>query len=130
MMYLIDTDWVIDYLDGDDDVVSRVKALLPAGIGISVVSLAELYEGIAYSRNPVASEGLLRMFLDDLTVVPLDEEVCRMFGVERGRLRSLGKLIGDFDLLIGCTAKFHGLTVLTNNVRHFVRIADLEVESV
>ena len=42
MMYLIDTDWVIDYLDGDEEVVRRVKDLLPSGIGISVVSLAEL----------------------------------------------------------------------------------------
>ncbi len=130
MMYLIDTDWVIDYLDGDDEVVRRVKQLLPSGIGISVVSLAELFEGVAYSRNPVASESLLRVFLDDLDVVPLDEDVCRLFGVERGRLRSTGTMIGDFDLLIGCTAKFHGLTVLTNNVRHFTRIPELGVESV
>ena len=130
MMYLIDTDWVIDYLDGDDEVVRRVKQLLPSGIGISVVSLAELFEGVAYSRNPVASESLLRIFLDDLDVVPLDEDVCRLFGVERGRLRSTGTMIGDFDLLIGCTAKLHGLTVLTNNVRHFTRIPELGVESV
>lgn len=84
MKYLIDTDWVIDYLDGDEDVVRRVKRLLPSGIGMSVVSLAELYEGIAYSRNPVASESLLRVFLNDLEIVPLDENVCRLFGAERG----------------------------------------------
>ena len=130
MKYLIDTDWVIDYLDGDEEVVRRVKDLLPIGIGISVVSLAELYEGVAYSRNPVASESLLGIFLDDIDIVPLDEDVCRLFGVERGRLRSAGTMIGDFDLLIGCTAKFHGLTVLTNNVRHFTRIPELGVESI
>ena len=130
MKYLIDTDWVIDYLDGDGDVVRRVKDLLPNGIGISVVSLAELYDGVAYSRNPVASESLLGIFLDDLDIVPLDEGVCRLFGVERGRLRSSGAMIGDFDLLIGCTAKFHGVTVLTNNVRHFTRIPELVVESI
>ena len=121
---------MIDYLDGDEEVVRRVKDLLPIGIGISVVSLAELYEGVAYSRNPVASESLLGIFLDDLDIVPLDEGVCRLFGVERGRLRSAGTMIGDFDLLIGCTAKFHGLTVLTNNVRHFTRIPELGVESI
>ena len=130
MKYLIDTDWVIDYLDGDEDVVRRVKHLLPIGMGISVVSLAELYEGFAYSRNPVASASLLGIFLDDVDIFPLDEGVCRLFGVERGRLRSVGTMIGDFDLLIGCSAKFHGLTVLTNNLRHFTRIPDLGVESI
>ena len=110
--------------------VRRVKDLLPIGIGISVVSLAELYEGVAYSRNPVASESLLGIFLDDIDIVPLDEDVCRLFGVARGRLRSAGTMIGDFDLLIGCTAKLHGLTVLTNNLRHFTRIPELGVVSI
>ena len=68
-------------------------------MGISVVSLAELYEGFAYSRNPVASASLLGIFLDDVDIFPLDEGVCRLFGVERGRLRSVGTMIGDFDLL-------------------------------
>ena len=78
----------------------------------------------------MASESLLGIFLDDLDIFPLDEDVCRLFGVERGRLRSVGTMIGDFDLLIGCSAKFHVLTVLTNNLRHFTRIPDLGVESI
>ena len=90
MKYLIDTDWVIDYLDGDEDVVRRVKHLLPIGIGISVVSLAELYEGVAYSRNPVASESLLGSFLDDVDIVPVDEGVCRSFGPRERALAICG----------------------------------------
>ena len=39
-------------------------------------------------------------------------------------------MIGDFDLLIGCTAVRHGLTVLTNNRRHFGRITGITIESI
>ena len=105
-------------------------ALAPEGVGISIVSLAELQEGIARSVTPEVDETILRGFLNTVTVVDLDEDTCRIFGRERSRLRAEGNLIGDFDLLIGATAVRHGLTLLTNNRRHFERLADLAIESV
>jgi tRNA(fMet)-specific endonuclease VapC len=64
-----------------------------------------------------------------VTILGIDEEVCKIFGRERGRLRAAGMLVGDFDLLIGATALRHNLTLLTNNRRHFERIAGLRIES-
>ena len=86
---------------------------------MSMVSLAELYEGIYHSRNPANDEAVLRDFVRTVSVLGIDEQVTRIFGRERGRLRSLRKLIGDLDLLIGATALRHDLTLLTNNRRHF-----------
>ena len=60
-------------------------------------------------------------FLAAVDIVPLDDVVCRIFARERGRLRAAGTPLGDFDLLIGATAIRHGLTLLTNNRRHFER---------
>ena len=130
MRYLIDTDWVIHYLRGVGRVVERVLTLAPEGVGISIVSLAELQEGIARSATPEVDAAILRGFLTTVTVVDLDEDTCRIFGRERARLRAEGNLIGDLDLLIGATAVRHGLTLLTNNRRHFERLADLAIESV
>jgi predicted nucleic acid-binding protein len=50
--YLIDTDWVIHYLSGRQDIVNRLHALRQDGLGLSVIALAELYEGVYYSRDP------------------------------------------------------------------------------
>ena len=44
--YLIDTDWIIDYLNDSEPVASRLEELRGEGIGISIISLAELYEGV------------------------------------------------------------------------------------
>jgi predicted nucleic acid-binding protein len=60
----------------------------------------------------------------------IDEETCRIFGRERGRLRAARKIIGDFDLMIAATALQYGLTLLTNNRRHFDRVETLRIESV
>jgi tRNA(fMet)-specific endonuclease VapC len=127
--YLIDTDWVIDHLNHIEPVVARLKELRPQGLALSIITLAELYEGVYYSRDPDKSQAALEAFLEDVAVLGIDEEICQRFGKERGRLRKEGKPIGDFDLLIGTTALQHHLTLLTNNRRHFELIDGLPLES-
>jgi predicted nucleic acid-binding protein len=68
--------------------------------------------------------------LEDVSLLGIDEEVCKIFGRARGRLRKAGQLIGDFDLLIAATALHYGLTVLTNNRQHFERVEGLQIESI
>jgi len=52
--FLIDTDWVIDHFNGVAQVTRRLKELEPQGLGLSVVSAAELWEGAYFSRDPKA----------------------------------------------------------------------------
>jgi tRNA(fMet)-specific endonuclease VapC len=130
MKYLLDTDWVIDHLHNVERVVRRLEELAPEGVGLSIISLAELYEGVFNSTDPQGNERGLQDFLVGVSVVEVDEETCRMFGRERGRLRREGRRIPDFDLLIAATCRRHGLTLLTNNRRHFVLVDDLTIISV
>ncbi len=129
LRYLVDTDWAIHYMNGQPEIVQRLAELQPDSIGISMVSLAELWEGVYYSRDPAGSEQGLREFLRTVSLVPIDEEVCRRFGKERGRLRAMNRLIGDVDLLIGATALSYDLILLTNNRRHFEMIEGLRLVS-
>ncbi len=129
LKYLIDTDWVVYYFKGRQAIVKRLDALEDESLAISVVTLAELYDGLYGSRNPRKREQDLKGFLQWVTVLGLDEETCRLFGQERSRLRQAGSLPGDMDLLIGATALRHDLTMLTNNSNHFARIAGLRIES-
>ena len=130
MQYLTDTDWVVNYKNGVPSAVGALDALRPQGVGISIVSLAELYEGVFHSRDTEGEARALRNFLLDVEVVHLDDEICRIFGEQRGRLRAEGNIIGDMDILIGATAIRYNLTLLTNNVRHFSRLEGLDIVSV
>ena len=130
MRYLVDTDWAIDHLHRVSRVVLRLEELASEGLGLSIISLAELYDGVLGSSDPQRDEQILRTFLSAVEVVNLDESICRIFAEERGRLRAAGTLISDFDLLIGATAIRHNLTLLTNNRRHFERMPDLNIISV
>ena len=111
-------------------VVQRFHELSPQGIGLSIVSLAELYDGMLGAEDRQEAEQGLQGFLDDIEeVVPLNDPVCRVFASERRRLRTTGTRLDDLDLLIGSTAIHHGLTLLTNNRRHFERMGELDIIS-
>jgi len=52
MKYLVDSDWVVDYLAGKQQAVSLLTFVWPDGIAISLITLGEIYEGIYYGRDP------------------------------------------------------------------------------
>jgi hypothetical protein len=44
MRYLLDTDWIINLLAGKKDTADYIQRFDPEDIGISLVTVAELYE--------------------------------------------------------------------------------------
>ena len=113
--HLVDTDWAVHFLSGQPAIARRLRALRAQGLALSVVSRAELYKGVHYSRDPQESQRRLSDLLEAVTLLGVDEDTCKLFGEHRGRLRAARMLIGDFDLMIGATALQHDLTLMTNN---------------
>ena len=128
-LFLIDTDWIIDHFNGVERVTRRLQELRDRGLGVSVISVAELWEGVYSSRDPARSQAMLKEFLSGVVILGIDEEICQSFGQLRGAHRRKGQSVADFDLLIAATALQHRLTLLTNNLKHFEGIEGLAVES-
>jgi len=130
LKYLIDTDWIIDHFKGDERVAKKLEELATEGVAVSTISLAEVYEGVYYSRDPVKSQELFWEFLaPDLSILNVDQEVSKVFGKERGRLRQRKKMISDFDLMIASTCLYYDLTLLSNNRRHYEMVEELRILS-
>ncbi len=125
--YLIDTDWVIDFLKGKKETVDTLLSMEKNGLAISVISLAELYEGIYSSENQNKKMTGLNNFLSGVKIFEIDDEIAKIFGKQRQTLRRTGKLIDNFDLLIASTCLFYDLTLITNNINHFERIEGLKL---
>ena len=96
MRYLLDTDIAVDWLRGVERAKDRVRAAAEEGLGISYITLAELYEGVYLSTDQSASERELGELLFGLDFVHLDIETAAIFGRERA--------IPDLDILIGASA--------------------------
>ncbi len=128
--FLVDTDWVIDHFNRVEAATRRLRELEGQGLAVSIISVAELWEGVYFSKDPDRSQATLEEFLSGVVILGIDEEIGKQFGQLRGSLRQHGRRIGDFDLLIATSALRHNLTLLTNNRRHFENIEGLRMESV
>lgn len=52
--YLVDTDWIIDCLHGQQAATQTLLNLAPQGLAASIISYGELYEDAYYARDPLS----------------------------------------------------------------------------
>ena len=131
MKYLVDTDWIIRFLRGQKQTVEVLSRLYEEGFAISIISFSEVYEGI-YRFEGVKRKELeenFQNFLTGIQILNIDENIARIFAEQRAKLRKENKLIDNFDLLIGSTALYYNLELLTDNVKHFERIENLKLRN-
>jgi len=125
--YLLDTSICVYLFRGNRDIAQRLNKLGFERCFICDVVLAELRYG-AYNSN--FAEDNLKMiddFIKEVRVLPFADSI-DVYAKEKVRLKKAGKLIEDFDLLIGCAAKAAKLTMVTNNTKHFSHIEGLAIE--
>jgi len=126
-----DTSFVIDLLRGDEnaerllDIVE--KEARPQKV--SSVTVLELYEGVARSQTPETKRERILEILETKHVVNADHTVMRKAGKLSGELINRGERIEREDCIIAATALLNDEPVITRNIKHFGRIAGLEVRS-
>lgn len=125
MRYVVDTDVLIDASIGKPHVVRTLDQLSSQGIGVSIISYGEFFEGAFGFPEPAKVLAQYRQFLATFTLLPLTDAIMAIFAEIRSTLRQQGLLIPDLDLLIGATALRHDLVLLSGNQRHFERIRRL-----
>ena len=128
MQYLLDTNICVFILRQKYGVGER---MLQAGVSncfISELTYAELLYGAECSDNPEKNKTLIGRFLSRIRVIPIKDSI-PLFAKEKARLRKEGTLVEDFDLLIGTTAVKAGLTMVTENTRHFQNIDGIQLDN-
>lgn len=130
MSYLVDSDWVVEFLKGRVQAQRLFQDLAAEGLAISLITYGEVLEGIFFGRDRAKEDEIFQQFLQGVLVVPLTEPSMHRFAELRGQLRRDGNLIGDMDLLIASTALAHDLTLVTRNRRHFERVPGLQLYGV
>jgi len=115
---------VIRFFRGEEKVVSRINQLIDKGIGISSVSLAELYHGAEKSMKTKQGIRDIKRLLDvpDIQALNFKDKEAREFGKLMNKLEKAGLKISPVDLLIAVTAKVNKLIILTGDKKHFSRL--------
>jgi tRNA(fMet)-specific endonuclease VapC len=94
---------------------------------ISEITVAELKYGIENSSTIESIKDIVEGFLPKFPILPIYNSL-DIYAKEKARLRKQGLLVDDFDILIGATAIFNNLVMVTNNVAHFNRLTNIEIE--
>ena len=96
-------------------------------LNVSVITATELRFGAERAGRPKLAE-LVEAYLDRLAILDWTNEVTHHYARIRMELERSGKPIGNMDLLIAAHAVSHGMTVVTNNLKHFSNVPGLKVE--
>jgi tRNA(fMet)-specific endonuclease VapC len=127
-LYLLDTDWIVDVLNGQERAIQIVLELAPAGLAVSIITYGELYEGAVFAHDPEPALAGLHSFLKGKAILPLTQPIMERFAHIRGSLpKSIRQQIGDFDILIAATCLAHNVTFLTRNLKDFQKIPNLKL---
>jgi tRNA(fMet)-specific endonuclease VapC len=96
---------------------------------ISVVSYAEFIYGVEKSSDPEKHRRLVENFILHVDIIPWNRSAAEQYGHIRKELESRGQAVWNMDMMITAHARSFGMTLVTNNERHFGRIAGLNVEN-
>jgi tRNA(fMet)-specific endonuclease VapC len=130
--YLLDTDIISNLMRREPShaLIRRLVRVSPMDQCTTSITLGELVYGAQRwpDRTVELIERIDRLIPAQLAVLPFDASAAHRYGALRAALESAGTPIGEADTRIASIALVHGLTVVTANVRHFLRVPGLQVE--
>ncbi len=127
---LIDTDILSFYFKGDEKVIQRFNEYLKEfdQINTSIVTYYEILGGLKFKKAEKKIHDF-EEFIKNNNLIHISEESAKIASEIYADLRQQGITIGTSDILIAGVAMENGLTLITNNEKHFEPIRGIEIEN-
>jgi tRNA(fMet)-specific endonuclease VapC len=110
------------------NVLERFRKYKAGEVGISSIAASELAYGVAKSGS-LQNRKALEIFLAPLQILPFDSQCLWFYADLRASLEKQGLPIGPMDTLIAAQALSIDGTLVTNNIKEFVRVPKLKLEN-
>jgi tRNA(fMet)-specific endonuclease VapC len=125
--YLLDTNTVSYIIKGNRPRVrEQLLRVVMAEVGISVITEAELWFGLARRPEATRLKTVVEEFLLRVEVLPWDSEAARQYLRIRAALEGGGEPMGNLDLMIAAQAVASEL-VLVSSDAVFRRVKGLKI---
>ena len=127
---LIDTNIISAFMRGNPSVIQKTEKYLHFHntLSVSVITYYEIIRGLKALSN-INKLNAFKKFMSSCEILDLDsltaEKAAEIYDV----LKKKGALVEDADILIAATAIKNELVVITDNIRHFDRIDNLEISN-
>ncbi|MBW4673476.1 MAG: type II toxin-antitoxin system VapC family toxin [Desmonostoc geniculatum HA4340-LM1] len=127
-MYVLDTNICIALLNGNAKAVAIFNRFF-SQCYLSTIVVSELYKGIYCSKQVEKNLETLAQLTKLLPVEPFDLDAAIEFGIIQSELRQISKPTGEIDALIAAVARSRGDILVTNNIKDFENIPNLQLEN-
>jgi predicted nucleic acid-binding protein len=130
MLAALDSNFIIDFLNGEAPALEKIGLLksMNAKLCTTVFNYHEVMRG--FMEEPyMEKKGIAEILFSTLTIInylPADAKAA--LGIEK-KLKSKGRVIGDFDTMIAAICLNSNATLITRNIKHFQRVPGLKIES-
>ena len=129
-MYCLDSNVCIEFLRGNmPNVLKLMRASGPQLFGVPTMVEAELLVGAAKSARPQENRLMVERLLAPMERFPFGSVAAHHYGRIRASLELQGMVIGPNELVIAATCLAEGAVLVTDNVREFMRVEGLQIES-
>lgn len=129
-LYMLDTDTVSYLVKGKTPVLdARVATASSKQLCISAVTRGELLYGLKLKDGAHRLAQVVDQFLLRVQCLPWDEAAATHFASIAAELHRAGSPIGSMDAMIAGHALATGAVLVTDNSRHFSRVAGLTLEN-
>ena len=128
MRYMLDTNICIYIIKNKpESVVKELKRHDPKEICISAITYAELIHGVEKSMAVDKNRLALTLLLSNIEVLDFDINAANNRRKIRTYLEKQGTPIGPLDMMIAAHAQSLGYSIVTNNIKEFMRVPNLGV---
>ena len=128
MQYLLDTNICIYLFKGKFNIDNKIEKIGLQYCAISEITYAELIYGAEKSEHSEKNLAVIENFTSQIAILPIFNAI-EIFAKEKVRLRAKGKIISDFDLLIGATAIANDMIMVTRNISEYKRMDNIKIEN-
>ena len=124
--FILDTNTWIEFFHKRHGVADHINVLPTTSLAASEVTIAELIFGAVNSSDYQRHIKEPQWLQETIQIYPISE-VLNDYAEIRYVLKKMKLVVEDFDILIGATALHYGLTVVTDNVKHFEPMPGIKV---
>ncbi len=125
--FLLDTNICVYFFNGQYNLREKIREIGFENCFVSEITIAELKYGIAKSTKKEKNMQTLEAFQSKIDILPIFPSL-DIYADEKARLKTKGKILDDFDLLIGAAAIHNNLILVTKNVSDFERLEGIIIE--
>ena len=124
---VLDTDTISYYLRGSQSIKNKFLKH-QYELASTTINYAELMYGLKQRDNKKYLP-TVEMIFDNIKIYDFDKKSASIFSTLKSDMQTKGIVVADMDLMIASIALANGEKLISNNLKHFSKIANLELEN-